>query len=42
MGIGMGHVEIIDVSGDVTVVGHRPRRSGSIGSLVNKCIWRYA
>ena len=39
MGIGMGGVEIVDVSVGVTVVGHRPRRSGSIDSLVNKCFW---
>ena len=39
MGIGMGDVEIIDVSVGVTVVGNRPRSSGSISSLVNKCFW---
>ena len=37
-GMGMGYVEIVDVSGGVMVFGHRPRRSGSVGSLVNKCI----
>ena len=38
VGMGMGDVEIVDISGGVSVVGHRPRRNGSIGSLVNKCI----
>ena len=38
MGMGMGYVEVVDVSGSVTIVGHRPRRNGSIGSLADKCI----
>ena len=38
IGMGIGYVEVVDVSGSVTVVGHRPRRNGSIGSLVDKCI----
>ena len=37
--MGMGDVEIVDVRGDVTVVGHRTRCNGSIGSLVSKTIW---
>ena len=37
--MGMGYVENVDVSGGVMVLGHRPRRNGSIGSLVNKYIW---
>ena len=39
MGMGMGYVEVVYVSESVTVVGPRLRRSGSIGSLVDKCIW---
>ena len=39
VGMGMGYVENVDVSGGVMVLGHRPRRNGSIGSLVNKYIW---
>ena len=37
VGMGMGDMEVVDVNGGVTVVGHRPRRNYSIGTLVNKC-----
>ena len=39
MGMGIGDVEIVDVSGGVTFVEHRPRRNVSIRSLANTCIW---
>ena len=39
MGMGMGYMEVVDVCGSVAVVGHRPRRNGSIVRLVDKCIW---
>ena len=37
VGMGMGDMEVVDVNGGVTVVGHRPRCNYSIGTLVNKC-----
>ena len=36
---GMGGVEIVGASGDVTVAGHCPRHNGSIDSLDHKFIW---
>ena len=37
--IGMGDVEIVGGSGDVTVAGHWPRHNGCIDSLDHKFIW---